>query len=184
MELKYQISEAFAERARKIEVILMDCDGVLTSGHIVYDSNGVEIKHFNAHDGLGIKMARLAGLKTGIISMRDSGTIRTRAKELGYDFLYLGRMDKCTAFADLSRKLGLEPEKFCFVGDDLPDVPVMQQVGLPVAVQNAVDIVKQHAFYVTRKKGGEGAIREIVELILYARGSLKESIEKIWQVNK
>ena len=175
-----KISAEILKRARMIEVILMDVDGVLTAGMIVYDSNGLEIKHFNAHDGLGIKLARIAGLKTGIISARGSGTIRKRASEIGIDYLLLGRFNKLTAFRELQKQLKLKPENFCFMGDDLPDVPVLRQVGLAVAVRNAMDLVKENAHYVTQKKGGDGAVREVTELILNARGLLESAIDTIW----
>jgi len=179
-----EITEEIQRRAQEVEVILMDVDGVLTAGMIVYDSNGVEIKHFNAHDGLGIKLAKLAGLFTGIISMRDSQTIRKRADEIGIDFLFLGRIDKLTAFKTLRNKLKLPPGKFCFIGDDLPDIPVLRQVGLAVAVKNAVDMVKENAHYITGKPGGEGAVREVIEMVLGAQNKLEESINKLWALNQ
>jgi 3-deoxy-D-manno-octulosonate 8-phosphate phosphatase (KDO 8-P phosphatase) len=174
------ISRNVLNRARKIRVILMDVDGVMTRGDIVYDSNGLEIKHFNAHDGLGIKMARLAGLKTGIISSRESGTIRVRAAELKMDHLYLGRDDKLRAFQELQEILKLTPEEFCFIGDDLPDIPVLQVVGLGIAVKNASELTKKNAHFVTHSRGGEGAIREVVEIILNSRGLMDETIKKLW----
>ncbi len=168
-------------RAQKIKVILMDVDGVMTRGMIVYDSNGLEIKHFNAHDGLGIKLASLSGLKTGIISARESGTIRTRAKELKMDYLYLGRDKKLDAFRELQKDLNLEPENFCFIGDDLPDIPVLKQVGFAVAVKNASQMTRDVAQYVTKRDGGEGAVREVIEIILKAQEKLEQTIVKLWQ---
>jgi len=168
-------------RAQKVKVILMDVDGVLTRGMIVYDSNGLEIKHFNAHDGLGIKLALLAGLKTGIISARESGTIRTRANELKMDYLYLGRDRKLNAFQDLQKDLNLAADDFCFIGDDLPDIPVLKHVGFAVAVKNATPMTKEVAHYVTEKDGGEGAVREVVEIILNAQEKLDGAIDKLWQ---
>lgn len=178
-----EVSEEIRRRAQQVEVVLMDVDGVLTAGMIVYDSKGVEIKHFNAHDGLGIKLARFAGLVTGIISMRESATIRKRAEEVGIDFQFLGRIDKLTAFNTLRNKLKLPSNKFCFIGDDLPDIPVLREVGLAVAVKNAVDRVKENAHYVTGKSGGDGAVREVIELILNAQNKLEESINQLWALN-
>jgi 3-deoxy-D-manno-octulosonate 8-phosphate phosphatase (KDO 8-P phosphatase) len=169
------------KRARKVKVILMDVDGVMTRGMIVYDSNGLEIKHFNAHDGLGIKLATLSGLKTGIISARESGTIRTRAKELKMDYLYLGREKKLDAFQELQKDLNLALENFCFIGDDLPDIPVLKQVGFAVAVKNASQMTREVAHYVTERDGGEGAVREVVEIILNAQEKLDRAIVKLWQ---
>ncbi len=169
------------ERAKKVEAIFMDVDGVMTSGMIVYDSNGLEIKHFNAHDGLGIKLAKEAGLKTGIISARESGTIRKRAEEIGMDHLYLGSYKKLTAFKKLQSELNLPAERFCFIGDDIPDIPVLREVGFAVAVHNAAKLVKEYAHYVTTVPGGDGAVREVVEIILDSQGLMDEAIEKIWK---
>ena len=162
-----------------VSVILMDVDGVMTRGDIIYDSNGLEIKHFNAHDGLGIKLAREAGLKIGIISSRESGTIRTRAAELKFDYLYLGKDKKLPAFEELKNTLGMAAEKFCFIGDDLPDIPVLRAVGFAVAVQNATPFTKQNADYTTQRAGGTGAIREIVEIILNTQNLLERTIHNI-----
>jgi 3-deoxy-D-manno-octulosonate 8-phosphate phosphatase (KDO 8-P phosphatase) len=166
-------------RAKKIKVILMDVDGVLTRGDIIYDSNGLEIKHFNAHDGQGIKLARTAGLKVGIISSRESGTIETRATELGMHYLYLGKDKKLRAFEELKYETGLNSDNFCFIGDDLPDYPVLKEVGLGVAVKNAVPLVRKNAHYVTSVRGGEGAVREVVEIILDSQDLLESAIQKI-----
>jgi len=173
------ISKKVRNRAQKIKVILMDVDGVLTRGDIIYDSNGLEIKHFNAHDGLGIRLARLSGLQTGIISLRESGTIRTRAAELQIDHLLLGKDKKLPAFEKLRNSLNLTPQEFCFIGDDYPDIPVMREVGLAVAVHNASWLTKKHAHYVTRKSGGDGAVREVIEIILQAKNLLQSVIEKV-----
>jgi 3-deoxy-D-manno-octulosonate 8-phosphate phosphatase (KDO 8-P phosphatase) len=168
------------ERIKNITTILMDVDGVLTAGMIVYDSNGLEIKHFNAHDGLGIKMAKSAGIKTGIISARESGTIRIRAAEMKMDYLNLGRWDKLPAFKEFQEETKILPENCCFIGDDLPDIPVMKQVGLAIAVNNATELTKRNAHYVTNKRGGDGAVREAIELILKFQGKLESTIEKLW----
>ena len=158
----------------------MDVDGVLTRGDIVYDSNGLEIKHFNAHDGQGIKLARMAGLKVGIISSRESGTIRFRATELGMHYLYLGKEKKLRAFQELKQETGLKTDNFCFIGDDLPDFPVLNEVGLGVAVNNAVPLLRKNAHYVTSLGGGEGAVREVIEIILDSQDLLENTMQKIW----
>lgn len=159
----------------------MDVDGVLTKGMIVYDSNGIEIKHFDAHDGLGIKLARIAGLQTGIISARESETIRKRAQELGIDYLYLGQDKKLEAFKRLQNELKLNNEDFCFIGDDLPDIPVLKEVGLGVAVKSATETTKSAVHYITEKCGGEGAVREVIEIVLEAQGKLNQTIQKVWE---
>ena len=176
------VSQEIRKRAENIKVILMDVDGVLTRGDIVYDSNGLEIKHFNAHDGQGIKLARVAGLKVGIISSRESGTIRHRAKELGFHYLYLGRDKKLPAFDQLMNETGFHTENFCFIGDDLPDIPVMKTVGLAVAVCNGTPLTQKNAHYVTRSGGGDGAVREVVEIILDSQNLLETAIQNIWKI--
>jgi 3-deoxy-D-manno-octulosonate 8-phosphate phosphatase (KDO 8-P phosphatase) len=175
------LTEEVLERARKIQVIMMDVDGVLTQGKIVYDSRGIEIKHFNAHDGLAFKLARVAGLKTGIISSRESGTIRTRATELQIDYLFLGKYKKIAVLKDFIQHNSMKSESICFIGDDLPDVPVMREVGFAVAVQNATEMTKNYAHYITNKAGGEGAVREVVELVLSSKNLLESSVQKIWE---
>ncbi len=180
MVVNGRVTADIVERAKKIKVVLMDVDGVMTSGMIVYDSNGLEIKHFNAHDGLGIKMAKNAGLQTGIISARESGTIRKRAGEIEMDHLWLGTFKKLAAFHELQKKVELDASSFCFIGDDLPDMPVLQEVGFAVAVQNAAQRVKEAAHYVTTVPGGSGAVREVIEIILDAQGLTEKAIERIW----
>ncbi|MCP4642564.1 MAG: HAD hydrolase family protein, partial [bacterium] len=157
-----------------------DVDGVLTNGELIFDSNGVETKHFHAHDGLGVRMASLAGLQTGVLSARDSLVVRRRAEQLGMDHILLGRQKKLPAFREVLATTGLRPEEVCFLGDDLVDIPVLRAVGLAVSVPNAVDATKDCAHYVTRRAGGEGAFREAVELVLRAQGRLDEAVEKLW----
>ncbi|MFZ0390824.1 MAG: HAD hydrolase family protein [Calditrichia bacterium] len=176
-----KITSGLITKIKDIRVLLMDVDGVMTAGMIVYDSNGLEIKHFNAHDGLGLKLAQSVGLKTGVLSARDSGTIRTRATEIGMNYLYLGHSKKLPAFIELQQKLEMDAAHFCFIGDDLPDVPVMKAVGLAVAVNNAMPMVKEHAHYVTLKKGGDGAVREVVELILNLQNKLEKAVQLVWE---
>ncbi len=173
-----QVAELF-RRAQKIQAVLLDVDGVFTNGEIVYTSGDEEIKHYDAHDGLGIKMAQTAGLLVGIISARESKAIRRRAADLKIDILYLGRYDKLNAYLEFQKAYPLPDEAVCFVGDDLPDIPVLQQVGLPVAVRNASLPVKQAARFVTKRPGGRGAVREVIEFILHARGQLEETIQRL-----
>ncbi len=174
-----QISQDVLERANRVRVILMDVDGVLTDGSIVYDSNGVEIKHFNAQDGLAFKLASAVGLRTGFISARESGAIHRRAQDLGVDFMHLGSYRKLAAYQQLKNSLKLSDEYFCYIGDDLPDIPVLRQVGLAVAVRNATELVKETAHYITQRSGGEGAVREVVELILNAQNLLEKAVNCI-----
>lgn len=178
-----ELAPEMQKRAERVEIILMDVDGVLTAGDIVYNSNGEEIKFFNAHDGLGIRLAREAGLKTGLISARDSEAIRIRARELKMTFLYLGKYHKLKSYEMLMREVDLQDEQVCFIGDDLPDLPVLKTVGFPVAVQNASAKVKETIPFHSARAGGDGAIREIIEYILQAKGKLDQLMEYILQLD-
>jgi 3-deoxy-D-manno-octulosonate 8-phosphate phosphatase (KDO 8-P phosphatase) len=158
------------KRAARVKLLLMDCDGVLTDGRIWILENGEDQKAFHTRDGLGIDLLHRAGLKSGIISGRTSSALERRAQSLGVSYLWQGRDDKRQAFADTLAQAQVANEEVAFVGDDLTDLPLMKQSGLAVAVADAVAEVKAHAHYVTKAKGGKGAVREVVELILKAQG--------------
>jgi 3-deoxy-D-manno-octulosonate 8-phosphate phosphatase (KDO 8-P phosphatase) len=169
-------------RARRIRLLLMDVDGVLTDGRIWLlswpDGSAQEIKGFSAYDGAGLKMARSVGLRTGIITGRDSPANARRAREAEIEFVYQGRGEKLPAYEEILRKAGLKNEAVAFIGDDLPDLPVLDRAGLAVAVANATPEVKRAAHYVTRRRGGSGAVREVIELILKSQGKWKKAIAK------
>lgn len=148
----------------------MDCDGVLTDGRIILLPDGQEIKAFNAQDGHGLKLMPRAGIRTGVITGRKSGALEQRASEIGIEFLYQNSKDKLASFKELLAEHGFDPETVAFIGDDLPDLPVMNRVGFSIAVVNAVADLKAAAHYVTTAHGGNGAVREVVELILKAQG--------------
>lgn len=152
--------------AQKIKLVVFDVDGVMTDGKLYYSSKGEELKVFHVHDGHGIKALLNAGIEVAIISSRNSKMVEKRFTELGVRFIYQGQADKTEAFNFLLASLKLEPTQVCYVGDDEPDLAFIQQVGLGIAVANAVPIVKQHAHYQTQLKGGHGAVREVCELIL------------------
>ncbi|HEU4767023.1 MAG TPA: HAD hydrolase family protein [Pyrinomonadaceae bacterium] len=158
------------QRAARVKLLLMDCDGVLTDGRIWILENGEDQKAFHTHDGLGIELLHRAGLTSGIISGRNSSALERRAQRLRVSYLWQGREDKREAFADTLAQAGVSNEEVAFVGDDLTDLPLMVQSGLAVAVADAVAEVREHAHYVTRANGGNGAVREVVELILKAQG--------------
>jgi 3-deoxy-D-manno-octulosonate 8-phosphate phosphatase (KDO 8-P phosphatase) len=161
----------------------MDVDGVLTDGRIYYlpGKGGalVETKTFHSRDGAGIRLLHLAGLKTGIITGRESRVVKFRAQELGIHYVYQNAGTKGSAFAKILQASRLSPEQVCFVGDDIVDLPVLRQVGLAVAVANCHPALKRDVHYVTRAAGGAGAVREAVELILEAQNLLGELSEKI-----
>ena len=158
------------QRAARVKLLLMDCDGVLTDGRIWLFENGEEQKGFHTRDGLGIELLHRAGLRSGIISGRTSSAVEHRAKGLGMSFLVQGCEDKDTAFAETLVHAGVTNAEVAFIGDDLNDVPLMVQSGLGVAVADAALETREHAHYVTQAVGGQGAVREVIELILKAQG--------------
>ena len=175
-------SFSVARRAKRICLVLMDVDGVLTDGHIYLqsqpDGGATEMKVFSAHDGAGLKLAHRMGLKTGIITGRDSPATTRRAREASVDYVYQGRAEKLGAYEEIVRRAGAADESVAYIGDDLPDLPLLRRAGLAVAVANAVPEVKQAAHYVTTRSGGEGAVREVIELILKSQGKWGEAIPK------
>jgi 3-deoxy-D-manno-octulosonate 8-phosphate phosphatase (KDO 8-P phosphatase) len=182
-------------RAKKIKLLLFDVDGVLTDGKLFFvptaqDNRGqagginltsqgsIEIKGFHAHDGVAISLARVAGIKTGLITKRASETVAVRARDLKLDHIYQGIQDKLGAFREILAKEQLTEAEACFVGDDVIDLPVMWHCGLAVAVANARDEVKKDAHFVTNRAGGDGALRDAVEFILKSQGRLKKVVEE------
>jgi 3-deoxy-D-manno-octulosonate 8-phosphate phosphatase (KDO 8-P phosphatase) len=165
---------AVAARARKIRLLLLDVDGVLTNGQVCllsFPGGGVEeLKLFHSQDGAGLNLARDAGLRTGVITGRDSPAVKRRAGETRMEFVYQGRAEKIPAYEEILRAAGVEDSAVAYVGDDLPDLPVLRRVGLAVAVANAVPEVKRAAHFVTQRSGGDGAVREVIECILKAQG--------------
>jgi 3-deoxy-D-manno-octulosonate 8-phosphate phosphatase (KDO 8-P phosphatase) len=177
------------DRARKIKIILFDVDGVLTDGSIwlipvpVASANGtttskmVEAKGYNAHDGTAISLARLGGMKCGIITKRISETVQMRARDLKLEFVYLGQAFKMRPVREIMEKEGVTLDEIAYVGDDVIDLPVMRECGFAVAVADARERVKAEAHYVTPNRGGHGAARDAVEFILEAKGLLDQCIE-------
>ncbi len=158
------------ERAARVKLLLMDCDGVLTDGRIWVLEEGGDQKTFHTRDGLGIELLHRAGLRSGIISGRTSNAVERRARGLGMAFVWQGCEDKQKAFADTLIEAGLRNEEVAFIGDDLNDIPLMLKSGLGVAVADAALEAREHAHYVTNARGGRGAVREVVELILKSQG--------------
>jgi 3-deoxy-D-manno-octulosonate 8-phosphate phosphatase (KDO 8-P phosphatase) len=177
-----KLSASVAKRAKQIKVVLMDVDGTITTGAVTLlsqpDGSALEIKTFDAHDGQGLTLARTAGLRTGVITGRESPALRRRARELGIEFVYEKQSHKIAAYEEILKKSGANESEVAFLGDDLPDLTVMRRVGLAVAVGDATPEVKRAAHYVTRAIGGKGAARELVELILKSKGIWEEMIDK------
>ena len=168
-------------RAKKIKLLLLDVDGVMTDGKLFLIPSGpettLEVKSFHAHDGTAFSLARLGGLKTGLITKRVSETVRMRARDLKIEHLYQGSAEKIVAFHEILAKENLKPEEAAFVGDDIIDLPVMRHCGLAFAVANAREDVKDEAHVITDHRGGEGAVRDAVEYILKAQGLLARCVD-------
>jgi 3-deoxy-D-manno-octulosonate 8-phosphate phosphatase (KDO 8-P phosphatase) len=166
-------------RAKKIRVLIMDVDGVLTDGRIWLlsrrDGTASEIKGFSAYDGAGLKLARAAGLRTGLITGRESTAVAQRARECEIEFVYQHRATKTAAFEEIMQLTGASESEVAYVGDDLPDLPILTRVGLAAAVANAAPEVKRAVHMVTKRSGGEGAVREVIELIVKAQGKWEEA---------
>jgi len=167
-------SRGLLARAKKIKLLLMDVDGVMTDGKFYYvpEAGGglLETKGFDSRDGLGLRLAHHAGLKTGIITGRGSLVIEYRVKDLGIHFLQQNALEKIAPYERIRDAAGVSDDEVCYVGDDLTDLPLLTRVGLGVCVANGDDLVRQHAHFCTLRPGGSGAVREAIELILIAQG--------------
>lgn len=169
--MQLNMNDNLTDRTKKIKIIILDVDGVMTDGKIIYSGNGEEIKEFDVRDGYGIKLAKRAGLDIAIITGRSSGIIERRAQELGIERVYQKALNKIDAFNDILQSGGYSEDEMAYVGDDLPDLPVMRRVGLSIAVNDAVDEVAEIAHMVTDNCGGRGAVREVIDFILKVQGS-------------
>ncbi|MFN4131563.1 MAG: KdsC family phosphatase [Caldimicrobium sp.] len=158
------------ERAKKIKLLLLDVDGVLTDGGIILTGEGEEIKVFSVLDGMGIKLLQKARVEVGILSGRHSSVVVHRAKELGIELIYQGELVKLHAFEKILKEKNLRADEVAYAGDDWLDIPLLKQVGLAIGVPNAWPPVNEYVHYVTMKEGGKGAVREICDLILTAKG--------------
>jgi 3-deoxy-D-manno-octulosonate 8-phosphate phosphatase (KDO 8-P phosphatase) len=169
-------------RARKVRVLLMDVDGVLTDGHVYLQSFpgdvALELKAFHSQDGAGLKLARIAGLRTGVITGRESAATTRRARENGMEFVYQGRDEKVAPYEEILRRAQVSESEVAFIADDLPDLPVFRRVGFAVAVANAVPEVKRVAHLVTKRRGGDAAVREVIEFILKAQRKWLAAVPK------
>jgi 3-deoxy-D-manno-octulosonate 8-phosphate phosphatase (KDO 8-P phosphatase) len=166
MALPHQVTG----NVQKIKFILLDVDGVLTDGRVGLLPDGGEIKYFSIYDGLAIRLAQKAGIEVGFISGRESRVVQQRAEELGVATVIQGSREKLADLQLLLREKGLTAEEVAYIGDDLPDIPILQRVGFSAAPQNAAEPVKYYVHYVTRSKGGDGAVREVIDLLLKTSG--------------
>ena len=166
------------EKAREVKLLILDVDGVMTDGSIVYNDRGEESKSFNVRDGHGMKLLQRGGVDCALITARTSDVVLHRARNLGIELVYQGAFDKLKAYEDILKKTGLATNQTAYVGDDVIDLPILKRVGFSVAVSDAVTEVKERVDYVTEAQGGRGAVREVVEIILKARGTWDELMSR------
>jgi len=171
-------TEDLTGRAQRIKLLLMDCDGVLTDGRLWLTPDGDEQKAFHARDGQGISLLHRAGLQTGIITGRTSSAVDRRAQDLKMSYVRQYAKDKIKALEEILAEAGVTKDECAYIGDDVADIPVMHRVGFAVAVSDAVAETKQAAHYVTALKGGQGAVREVCDLVLKAQGRWDELMER------
>lgn len=165
-------------RAKQIKLVIFDVDGVLTDGSIIIGDDGEEYKAFHSRDGHGMKLLQYTGVDIAIITGRTSRVVEHRMQSLGINYVYQGQKVKLPAFEELLKTLKLKPEQCAYVGDDWVDLAIMNRVGLAIAVQDAAELVKKHAHWITPSKGGKGAAREVCELIMEGQGTLQNQIER------
>ena len=171
-------SDTITERARRIRLLILDCDGVLTDGRIILLPDGDETKSFDVRDGHAMVMAKRAGIPIAIISGRKSSAVRARAAELGVAHLFEMAWGKIAPYEKVLAEEALTDPEVCYVGDDVVDIPLLRRVGLAVAVADAVDEAKQFAHLVTSRPGGRGAVREVIELLLKAQGKWDDALAR------
>ncbi len=164
------ITEEVMNRARKIKLLILDVDGVLTDGRIILDNEGNEFKSFHVRDGHGIKVLIRHGVNVAIITGRHSRVVERRAHELGIKEVYQKCFNKRIAYDEIKKKYSLKDEEIAYIGDDIVDIPLLTKVGLPVVVSDAAEDAKRYASLITRERGGRGAVREVTDLILKAKG--------------
>lgn len=167
---KSQMGETIEERAKKIRLLIMDVDGVLTDGRIVYDEWGDELKFFDVQDGAGLWLWASAGLRSAIITARKTRLVKRRAKEMRVTKVYQNAFDKRKVYDKCKKRFRVSDEEICYIGDDLMDIPILKKAGLAVSVPNGSGEAKSVAHYITQASGGRGAIREVIEIILKSQG--------------
>lgn len=161
--------DEFAERCRKVKLLVLDCDGVLTDGRLYFTERGEEMKVFDVRDGYGLVQWHRAGFRSAIISGRSSKVVEARAKDLGIEFVIQGREDKLTAFDELLATTGVRADETIYMGDDTLDIPAFKRAGIGIAVSDAHEVCREAADFVTEKRGGRGAVREVVDLLFGAK---------------
>ena len=171
------VDENILNKAKKVKLLLLDVDGVLTDGRIIYDSAGRDSKFFDVHDGLGVYVLHMSGIRTVLITAKSSKTISPRAKDMRVAEVFADIFPKTAVLEKILKKYRVTPDEVCFVGDDLVDLSLMRKVGLPVAVANGASEIKEAASFVTNRSGGRGAVREVAELILKSQGKWEDILK-------
>lgn len=173
--------QSLIDKAKNIRLVIFDVDGVLTAGILSYDHQGIESKHFHVHDGQGMKFLKKSGVDIAIITTCQSEIIQRRMRDLGINHTYQGQIDKLPAYEDIKQKLNLVDTQIAYVGDDLPDLPMLKRVGLAVTVANAPKIIQDNVHWITKAKGGKGAAREVCDFIMQAQGTYQTMIDSYLQ---
>lgn len=173
--------ESLVQKAKNIRLVIFDVDGVLTSGELFYGENKIELKAFHVHDGQGMKMLQESGVTVAIITTRVSEIVAQRMKDLNIRYVYQGQRDKVIPYEELKEALQLEDKQIAYVGDDLPDLPLLRRAGLSVTVPNSPPIIQEYVNLITRAQPGNGAAREICELIMQAQGTYQALIDNYLQ---
>lgn len=177
MSLFKSLSPEQRARFERIKLLVLDVDGVMTNGGLMLSDDGKEYKVFHAHDGLGMKLLKSTGVELAIITGRTSQVVSQRAESTGVSHLFQGAEDKLSAWQSLIHKTGVQAQEAAFIGDDVVDLPPMLQSGLAIAVPASPEMVLQHAHYVTQRSGGNGAVREVCELIMQAQGTFEKTMQ-------
>lgn len=165
-------------RARGVQLLVLDVDGVLTDGRLYYSASGDELKAFNIRDGLGLKLLRATGVEVALVTGRSSRAVELRAENLGVRYVFQGVSDKLAVFEQLLKRLRLNATAAAAMGDDLPDLPVLRRCGLAACVPEAPAVVRSHSHYVADRPGGGGAVREVCELVMAAQGTLETGMQE------
>jgi 3-deoxy-D-manno-octulosonate 8-phosphate phosphatase (KDO 8-P phosphatase) len=176
--------ERIKEKIRTIKMILLDVDGVMTDGGIILGPGSVELKKFHTHDGMGITLAKAAGLLVGILSGRDSEIVTKRAKELGIDEVQQGLFNKKEGYLTVLKRYRLRDEEIAYMGDDILDIPILERVGFSVCVADGAEEAKKVSHYITKRKGGDGAVREVVEMLLKGLNKKEAALTSVFQRSK
>jgi len=173
------VGDKLADLMAKVRLMVFDADGVLTPGNLIYSVEGEALKEFHSHDGLGLVMGRLVGIKRAVLTGRNSGIVQRRCRELRFDSIKLGRFDKVVALKEILAETGCKAADTLYMGDDLIDLPAMYEVGCAVAVPSAPNEIREYCQYVTSCEGGRGAVREVVDLVLKSAGLYGQALDRL-----